>query len=463
MENTKKINLPYNVKDLLKILNKRGYEAYTVGGAVRDNFLGLEVHDYDITTNATPQEVCEVFKNYRIIETGLKHGTVTVIYFGVPYEITTYRVDGEYEDNRHPKSVQFSTDLYDDLSRRDFTINALACDMNGNIVDYFGGIADLKKKEIKCVGNPEDRFKEDALRILRALRFASKLGFTIEQKTSESIHKLKYLLKNISAERIQKEFNGILLGQNAKTILREYKDVFEEFMPTLHLMDLKQNNRYHKHDTVYEHTIHVCENIRQDTILRLAAFFHDFGKPLCYTEEIVDGEVRGHFYGHPSVSEKITRLIMKDLKYSNAEIETVCWLVLNHDYQLAETTKSVKKLLNKAPTIELFDLLLELREADRKDHVYPEGETFASIEKIKAVKEEIIAEQECFSLKDLAVNGYDMMTLGCEGIEIGDALNFLLEAVINEKVENKKETLVKYLTCNLSKYLNRKEGDEDDK
>lgn len=445
MENTKKINLPYSVKDILKILNKRGYEAYTVGGAVRDNFLGLEAHDYDITTNATPQQVCEVFKGYRIIETGLKHGTVTVIYFGDPYEITTYRVDGEYEDNRHPKSVQFSTNLYDDLSRRDFTINALACDLNGNIVDYFGGQEDIVKQEIKCVGNPDERFTEDALRILRALRFASRLGFTIEEKTSESIHNSKHLLNNISAERIQKELNGILIGKNVKQILSDYKDVFEVFIPELKAMDLKQNNKYHKNDKVYDHTIAVVDNAKQHTILRLAALFHDIGKPGCYSEEIVDGKINGHFYGHPKLSAKITEDTMRRLKYSNAEIESVVWLVANHDVEIAETTKSVKKILNRAPNIDLFDLLLELRRADRMDHVYPEGTKFASIYKLRTIKDEIISQNHCFTLKELAVNGYDMMDLGLKDIEIKHALNYLLDAVINEKVANNKKDLINYL------------------
>ena len=449
MVNIKKINLPYKVKEILKKLISAGYEAYVVGGSVRDQILGLEVSDYDITTNALPESIMEVFKDYKIIETGLKHGTITLIYEDESFEITTYRVDGEYEDGRHPKEVKFTDSLKEDLRRRDFTINALAANIDGDILDYFDGLNDLENKLIKCVGNPEDRFTEDGLRILRALRFSSKLGFDIDENTKEAMFKYKNLLNKISKERIQKEFNGILLSKYnlfLSSLIYKYSEILEVFIPELKTLNMNQNNKYHKNNNLYHHTLAVLENTRSNLYLRLAALFHDIGKPESYSEsKDENGVIQGHFYNHPVRSYRITLDIMKRLKYSNLDIESVCWLVENHDYTFTEKPSSMKKLLNKAPYQELVDLLIDLRDADRKDHIYSEKDKIIPIETIRKIKEDILNYEEPFSLKQLAVNGYDMLEAGFQGVRIGEALNYLLNAVLEEKVKNTKEDLITYL------------------
>ena len=451
MESIKTINLPSKVKLILKRLIDNNFEAYAVGGCVRDSILNRPVADYDITTSALPENVISIFKDYEVIETGLQHGTVTVMIDHEGFEITTFRIDGDYTDNRRPDSVTYTTSLRADLRRRDFTINALACDIDGNIIDMFNGIDDINNKIVRCVGSADARFNEDGLRILRALRFAAKLDFDIEFKTAEAIRNNKDLIRNIAQERIQKEFNGIISCYNVASackLIDSFLDIFGVFIPEILPMRMNQNNKYHKHNDLLDHTLAVVTGTKPDLILRLAAFFHDFGKPDTYSEEILETGIQGHFYGHPKISAQKTFEIMKRMKYSNDEIEKVVWLVENHDNMIAATKRSVKKVLNKAKSPEMFDILIELKASDRADHVnlsekYPEY-----LDQVMQIKEEILATNSAFSLKQLAVNGHDIMALGFKGPDVGKILNMLLENVIDEVLINDKETLINHVkTC----------------
>jgi len=450
-----KIVIPDKVKYILNILKENGYEGYVVGGAVRDTLLNRTVSDYDVTTNALPLEIKDIFKKHPVIETGIKHGTVTVVIDHEPFEITTYRVEGEYLDNRHPSKVFFTTSLKEDLSRRDFTINALALDINGNVIDYFNGVEDLNKKIVRCVGNPKKRFEEDGLRILRAIRFSAKLDFDIEEETSKAIINSMNLIKNISVERIQKEFNGILISKytnRLESVLRKYFDLFVLFIPELNDLMINQNNMYHKNNLLFNHTLEVVKNADPDLILRLSALFHDIGKKVCYSEEVLDnGTIKGHFYGHPLESARIAKDIMKRLKYSNNEIDEVTWLIEYHDFEIAETKKSVKRILNKCISFELFDKLLKLKDSDRKDHTNVDYNYIGYVDRIIKIKNEIIAEDSAFSLKHLAIDGNDIISIGLSGKQVGEVLNYVLESVIEEKVENNKESLIKFIS---NKYIN---------
>ena len=449
MENILQINLPSKVKFLLEKLMNNGYDAFVVGGAVRDSILGLPVADYDITTNALPNQIEEVFADYEVIETGIKHGTVTVVVDKEMFEITTFRIDGEYTDNRHPESVEFTSKLIDDLSRRDFTVNALAADIDGNVIDYFNGIADIKGRLIRCVGDANQRFNEDALRILRALRFAAKLDFFIFPSTASAVHNNKHLLRNIAKERIQKEFNLLLTARypnKAIAIITEFFDVFEEVIPDINKLKINQNNKYHKHNSLLAHTLAVTANVESDLILKLAAFFHDIGKADCYSEEVLaDGNIQGHFYGHPEVSATLAGEILKTLKYPNDIIEVVTWLITYHDYTISDTKRSVRKFLSKCPSMEYFEKLLKLKISDRADHINLEEKYREYPDKVLAIRDQIIEEQDIFSLKDLSINGYDMISLGLKGPEIGKALNSALEAVIEEQIMNDKQSLIDFV------------------
>ena len=453
MENIRTINLPSKVKAILKKLIEAGFNAYVVGGAVRDSLLELPVSDYDITTSAFPYQVKDVFKEYEVIETGIQHGTVSIVFDDELFEITTFRIDGEYTDNRHPSSVKFTTSLEEDLSRRDFTVNALAADINGNIIDYFDGLFDLENKIIRCVGIAESRFEEDALRILRALRFSTKLNFCIHPSTSNAVHAKKDLLNNIAVERIQKEFNNLLTSNYTKKIsdvIFEFIDVFKIFIPELCKFDMQQNNKYHKHNYLLDHTLAVVQDVERDLQLRLAAFFHDIGKADCYSEEVLaDGSIQGHCYGHPAVSAEITETILKRMKYSNEVVDSVVWLVQNHDCIIADTRKSVRKFLMKCPSMELFDKLIKLKISDRDDHINLKLYWWENPYVIKRLKDTIIEDQDAFTLKDLNINGYDMINIGLTGKEIGQALNLALEAVVDDKITNTKEELIKFVTQTL--------------
>lgn len=435
--------VPNNVKYLIEILEEDGYEAYIVGGCVRDSLLGRSPHDWDICTSAKPEEVCALLDCYDDIEvilTGLKHGTITAHINGENYEITTFRVDGEYSDNRRPDSVEFVADVIEDLSRRDFTINAMACSNIGTLIDPWGGYEDLARGLIHCVRNPDDRFREDALRILRALRFASTYGFKIEEKAAAAIHRNKELLKNVSAERIQSELCKMLCGQGVLDILLEYKDVMAVIIPELEpCIGFNQNNPYHKYD-VYDHIAHAVANYKgSDISIKMALLLHDIGKPECYTED----HNGGHFHGHSVPSMRIAKDVVARLKFDNVTRDEVIDLVLYHDSVIEPTTRTVKRWLNKIG-FDLLNKLVFVRVAD----IYAHSEINQDSRRdkilgVKLIAKDIVAKQQCFSIKDLAINGYDVMNLGVpSGPDVGCVLDWLLCQVLDEEIENDHDLLI---------------------
>ncbi len=443
MDNNYNFIIPDDVKIILAELTDNGFESYVVGGCVRDSFIeGRQVNDWDICTNAKPDQVLEVFKNYNVIQTGLQHGTVTVVYNSENYEITTYRVDGEYVDNRRPKNVNFVSELAEDLKRRDFTINALAYNNQG-LKDFNDGIADINQKIVRCVGDAYTRFDEDALRILRALRFGSVLGFTIELETRKAIYDLKDNLKNISNERIMVEFYKLITGINAIEILREFSEVIAVFIPEIQdMFGFEQNNQHHKYD-VWEHTLKAIEyiplNHKNCLILRLAAFFHDIGKPQTYTQ---DGNGVGHFYEHAPVSKDITTNILTRLKSSKDMINRVCMLVENHDRQLTDTRKNVLRFLNKF-NIEFLNDYITLRQADIKAQGNLIGDRLEVLDNISDIAIELINENACYKTSQLKINGKDLIKLGVpQGKKIGEILSDLMTEVLDEKLENDKDILI---------------------
>ena len=436
-----KINIPADANELIHTLQNNGHSAYIVGGCVRDSILGRTPHDYDICTSATPSEMLEIFKDKKIIETGLQHGTVTVVVNGEPYEITTYRIDGIYSDGRRPDNVTFTDKLVEDLRRRDFTINAMAYNDEEGLIDPFNGMEDIKYKKISCVGRAEDRFGEDALRILRAIRFAAQLEFTIMPGTDWEIHKQYKNLENISIERINSEFCKIASSDDFCVELLLYKDVFSLFIPELKdMFDFPQNNPWHIWD-VFGHTIHAVEYCdSDDLVVRLAVFFHDFGKPHSYQ----DGEdgIR-HFKGHGKVSADMTDSIMKRLRFDNETRNNVVELVSYHDATFEVGKKYVKRWLNKIGEKQ-FRRLLQVKKADNKaQNLELSSDRIKELSEIEALIDEVLQEDECFSLKDLAVNGNDLIGVGYKaGKELGNTLNKLLQLVIDGDCPNEKEKLL---------------------
>lgn len=439
-----KINIPHNANELIHTLQSYGHSASVVGGCVRDSILGRKPSDWDICTSATPDEMLDIFKDRKIIETGLKHGTVTVVINGESFEITTFRRDGNYSDGRHPDSVEFTSDLIEDLSRRDFTINAMAYNDGEGLIDPFGGLEDLTDRVIRCVGNPKDRFNEDALRILRAVRFACQLDFTIHSSIGWVIGYTDIIdnLKNISAERINSEFVKIVkTNQFPKRLVWNY-NIFTLFIPELKdMIGFSQNNPYHDYD-VFCHTIHAIEHCNSDDlIVRLAVFFHDFGKPHSYQ----DGEdgIR-HFKGHGKLSAEITDNIMKRLRFDNETRNNVVELVCYHDATFEIGKKYVKRWLNKIGEKQ-FRRLLTVRKADIKGQkaILNDDYRLNKVWELERLLEEVLKEKECFSLKDLAVNGKDLIEIGYQsGKELGNTLDKLLQLVIDGDCPNNKEKLL---------------------
>ncbi len=422
-------------------LQEHGFQAYAVGGCVRDSLLGRTPNDWDLTTNALPHETAACFADHRIIDTGMKHGTIAVLHEGELLEITTYRLDGDYEDNRHPVSVTFSKDLCDDLSRRDFTVNAMAYHPESGVVDCFGGQEDLKNHIIRCVGNPQTRFEEDGLRILRAIRFASVLEFSLEQKTADAVHECKHLLKNIASERIREEFCKLLCGKHAVSILREFSDVIAVFLPELApSFGFDQKSKYHCYD-VWEHTLHALEeNTDGDLIVRLGILFHDVGKPDCFTED----ERGGHFPGHAERSVEMTNEALHRLRFDNNTRELVQKLVKYHDVPLIPEEKHVKRALLRFGEAGLVSLL-EIQRCDRLAHHPNYVELPHYHKQIPQIVKKIFDENACLSLKSLAVKGDDLISLGYKpGKEIGQQLQTLLDAVIDGALPNDKDTLLSF-------------------
>ena len=433
-----RINIPDDPKYLMELLISSGYEAYVVGGCVRDAFLGEVPHDWDICTNALPDQMHDVFKNMHVIDTGLKHGTLTVVLNGESYEITMYRKDGDYSDYRHPDSVEFVGNLKDDLSRRDFTVNAMAADIDGEIVDPFGGQKDLCNKSLRCVGKPDERFQEDALRILRAMRFASRLGFGIDDKTEKAMRKNKMLLKNISAERIAKELAGILMGEHCLIVLRFCHEILSVCIPEIApTVGFYQHNSYHIWD-VWGHTIAAISNAPKDLYIRLALLYHDLGKPQCFSME--NGV--GHFYGHAAVSKSIAENSLRNLRFDNKTIEIVTQLVEAHDRTIEPRKPVIRRCLNKFGK-EQFMRLLYVKQADYSAQMIHNGEDRLQMDKILAIVDEIEKQNDCFTLKNLAVNGNDLIEIGIPaGKTIGIVLDYLLQIVIDEVIENERDVLL---------------------
>ena len=433
------ITLPLPVARALSVLEACGYEAYVVGGCVRDSLIGRTPNDWDITTNATPEQMKACFADFRVIETGIQHGTLTVIVDGTQLEITTYRNDGEYLDNRHPVQVTFSTHIKDDLSRRDFTVNAMAYHPTRGLVDLFGGKEDLNGHIIRAVGDAKTRFEEDGLRILRAIRFASVLDFDIHADTAKAVHACKHLLSGIAFERIREEFCKLICGKGAVRILREYIDVIAVFLPELaRCVGFDQNTKYHCYD-VFEHTLHALELYQgDDLMIHLGILLHDIGKPLCYTED----ELGGHFKGHAPAGVEITREILARLRFDNDTIRRMELLVEWHDIPLSAEKKRVKRLMQKLSDEDILRLL-EIKRCDRLAHAVDFQELPPELEHIPAVMEEIRAEDACLSLRTLAVDGDDLMALGIpKGKQIGEMLHWLLDEVIEERLPNEKNALL---------------------
>lgn len=420
--------IPKRILDILNQLKNNGFDAYLVGGCVRDFLLNKTPKDYDISTNATVSEMLEVFRDFHVINNnGLKHNTVSVYYMGDVIEVTSYKNKNDYS-------------IYGDLYNRDLTINAIAYD-NG-FIDPLGGINDIKNKIIRVCN--ENSFKDDYLRILRTLRFASKLNFDIVDDTKHLIKENYKGLDGISKERINNELCQILEGDNVLNILLKYKEVFSFIIPSLSkTIDFDQKNKYHFHD-VYTHSAYVVSYCKNDYITRLAALLHDVGKPNCFT---IDENGYGHFYGHPLESYHLAKDVLKDLKFSNKEMEEILFLVRYHD-DVAVTKKQIKRMLAKTPDNkrECFLRLIDLQHADRKDHINLEE---LDVDNMIKILEEIIAEEECFTIKDLEVNGYDLMELGVFDKRIKEIQLVLLDLVVEEKIENKKEILIEYIKNNL--------------
>ena len=435
------IKLPKAVEKALYMIEDADYEGYIVGGCVRDALMGIEPHDYDITTSALPSEVKDIFIDYKVIETGIKHGTVTVLMEGYPLEITTFRVEGEYLDGRRPSSVAFTRNLKEDVARRDFTMNAMAMDVRGEVYDYFGGREDLKAGIIRAVGEATTRFEEDALRIMRALRFASVTGFEIEAATADALFECKEMLTRISAERIREELVKLLLGKDAKSVLLKYWDVLTVIVPELAPMKgFEQKNKWHIYP-VHEHTAVAVNSAPLDEALRVTMLLHDIGKPKCFS---IGDDGEGHFYGHANVSVDMARDILSRLKFDNETRDRVLRAIKYHDVQIEPTPKQVKRALNKY-TVEGFFDLISVKRADNLAQNPELAIRQEYLDQLVSIAEEILKEEACFSLKNLEVNGSDLIALGVKpGKEIGLLLDELLEAVIEEKIPNDRAKLLEF-------------------
>lgn len=446
-----KIQVPEHVNFIINTLMSAGYEAYAVGGCVRDSILGRTPGDWDITTSAKPEEVKALFR--RTIDTGIEHGTVTIMIEKTGYEVTTYRIDGEYEDNRHPKNVEFTSDLIEDLKRRDFTINAMAYNEEVGIVDAFDGLQDLEKKVIRCVGNATERFDEDALRIMRAVRFAAQLGFTIEEKTKAAIVEKRQFLKNISAERVRVELVKLLTAKHPELLLKAYDlGITDVVLPEFDKMVVTEQTNPHHAYNVGEHSLKAVAAMRELTkgeshmdektfmILCLTMLLHDSGKPATRT---VDETGRDHFHGHQAVSEKIAKTILKRLKFDNVTIDTVTKLIRHHDDRIAPTPLAVRQETHVVGK-ELMPLLFYVQKADvLAQNPETQEEKLVKINQVEKLYEELVQQQHCVQLKELAIGGKDLIALGYKpGPILGEVLNHLLQRVIEHPEWNTASTLL---------------------
>lgn len=432
-------SLPPQVTKAMDLLAHNGYECYAVGGCVRDTLRGIAPHDWDLTTNAQPAQMQQCFAGYHTIETGLQHGTLTVMMDHMPLEITTYRIDGVYTDHRRPDKVSFTDSITDDLARRDFTVNAMAYHPKCGLVDPFGGKDDLQQKRIACVGKPSERFDEDGLRILRALRFASVLQFSIDPQTDAAIRQQKDLLKHISAERIFVEMTKMLCGQAAERLLLAYPDVICTVLPQLQpMVGFDQQNPYHDHD-VYTHSCKATAATPAIPILRWAAFLHDSGKPHTFTKD----ERGGHFYGHAQISEDIARQTLHQLKSDRKTLDAVVTLIRHHDMVFSGSVKQIKRMVNRIGD-ERTEQLILLHRADvsaQAEHLV--AERIAATDALLHTLAELRQQNACMTLKDLQINGKDLIAMGVqEGKHIGACLNAIMNDVLDERLPNERNSLL---------------------
>lgn len=452
-----KIEIPTGAAYILQQLNKHGYEAYIVGGCVRDSLLGKQPNDWDITTSAKPEEVKAIF--HRTIDTGIQHGTVTVLvdreilddgsgslasHTDYAFEVTTYRVDGVYTDHRRPESVCFTASLEEDLKRRDFTINAMAYNPEQGVIDIFGGQEDLEKGIIRCVGEASERFDEDALRILRAVRFAAQLDFVIEDQTREAMRDQAKFLEDISVERICTELTKMIVSKHPERLEEAYElGLTQMFLPEFDvMMQTPQNNQYHLYD-VGHHTLKVMEAVPATTALRYAALLHDVGKPKCKTTDETGVD---HFYGHQELSAKMARTTLRRLKLDNDTIDQVCRLVKNHDYGLSGDGPGMKSFRRFVAQLgaEHFADFLEIRKGDMAGqsayHLEQRRQVIAHMEAMYA---EIIEQKQCLKLSELAIGGKDLIAIGVKpGPDMGRILKALLDRVLEEPELNTREQLL---------------------
>lgn len=438
------MNIPQGPDEILNRLTAAGFQAYAVGGCVRDSLLGTVPGDWDICTSALPEETEACFSDLRVVETGLKHGTVTVIFQGVPYEITTFRSDGNYLDHRRPQQVNFVRTLKEDLLRRDFTINAMAVGLDEEIQDPFGGRQDLTDGIIRCVGNPDTRFTEDALRILRGLRFASRLGFSIAPETAAAMERNKNLLSYVSGERIYKELTGILIGTYAQSVLEQYGGVLAAVLPEIQpSMGFLQRNPFHNRD-VWQHTLEALGKSRPDPIVRWALLLHDLGKPDCFT---LDDRGIGHFYGHPQRSMELAEQILDRFHGDKKTRDTICLLVRDHDREAPATIKNARRWIARYGR-DNVRLLLEVKRCDCLAHVdTPKTRArYNNLMEMTRLIRECLETERCFSVRDLPVKGGDVMALGVPaGPQVGRILEGLLDDVLDGACPPEREALLERL------------------
>ena len=431
------IIIPQHALTVVERLERYGYEAYVVGGCVRDSLMGRCPKDWDVCTNALPEEVLRVFKRFHVIKTGLQHGTVTVMVDKQPVEVTTFRIDGNYTDNRHPDSVNFVSRVEEDLARRDFTINAMAYNPARGLVDAFGGQEDLQARIIRCVGEPDERFNEDGLRILRALRFAARYDFGIETETAFSMHRNRHLLENVSVERIFSELKGILIGEGVLGMMQAFPDIFSIIIPELApAVGFEQHNPHHCYD-VWTHTAHAVQAAPADEVLRLALLLHDIAKPATFT---MGEDGKGHFYGHGEKGAEMARDIMLHLKSDTATLQTVVTLVREHDSMLPTTAPGMRRLIGRMG-VETIRQLMEVKQADmaaQSTHERPQKQ--ATLREARLLLEDVLDEAPAFTVSDLKVNGRDLMELGVKpGPAMGDILKTLLTEVQDELLPHTRE------------------------
>ncbi len=433
--------MPKGARFILERLHENGYDAYLVGGCVRDACRGETPSDFDITTSAFPEETKRVFSDMQSIDTGIHHGTVTLVLDDGCYEVTTYRIDDGYTDGRHPDKVTFTRSLREDAARRDFTVNAMAYAEESGVVDFFGGLDDLRAGVIRAVGDAETRFTEDALRILRAVRFSSTLGFTIESKTAAAVLNCRSLLSCISAERIREELLKLICGKDAVRVLKTYRSVIAECIPELiPTFDFDQKTPHHVYD-LYTHTLAVIESLPATASLRMAALLHDIGKPNAF---FTDENGVGHFYGHETVGANMAREILSRLRFSTADTEYITALVAYHGLPVPETPKAVRRSLSKVGE-DLYFSLMQLKRADNLALSPMHKDRIGVIEQAERMAKEIIAAKECFTLSSLAINGKDLLACGMRpGKKIGEILHAALEAVMDERIPNEREALLSF-------------------